>query len=399
MSGPLPLGMPWPSDSKLVLGDPSDSFHAYVHIPFCKARCGYCDFNTYISSELGSTKREEFHKPLIQEILLSQKVLADSGFEPKKLATVFFGGGTPSLFTADQVSEILSVLESTFGLLSNCEVTLEANPESASEELMTGLKKAGINRLSFGVQSFDPEVLSVLDREHDPSTVAGIVTLAKQMGFKASVDLIYGAPGESLASFRATLEEALRLGTQHISAYSLIIEPGTKLARQIAKGIYQEVDEDLNAQKFELASELIGQAGLEWYEVANWGEPSLHNLAYWQSKDWWGYGPGAHSHIAGNRFWNVKHPDAYAKALLTHSQVAGMEVLTRNQQLEESLMLGLRTIFGVERKVLKELGVSAQLVAEQLALGAVELIPGDRIRATESGRLFVDRIVLDFLTT
>ncbi|SCX10529.1 radical SAM family heme chaperone HemW [Candidatus Aquiluna sp. UB-MaderosW2red] len=398
MSGPLPLGMPWPSDSKLVLGEPSDSFHAYVHIPFCKARCGYCDFNTYISTELGSTKREEFHKPLIQEILLSKKVLADSGFEPKKLTTVFFGGGTPSLFSADQVSEILSVLESTFGLLPNCEVTLEANPESASEELMVGLKKAGINRLSFGVQSFDPEVLRVLDREHDPSTVAGIVFLAKQMGFKVSVDLIYGAPGESLESFRATLEEALELGTQHISAYSLIIEPGTKLARQIAKGIHQEVDEDLNAQKFELASELIGQAGLEWYEVANWGEPSLHNLAYWQSKDWWGYGPGAHSHIAGNRFWNTKHPDAYAKALLTHSQVAGMEVLTRSQQLEESLMLELRTIFGVETRVLKELGVSAQLVAEQLAVGAIELIRGNRIRATESGRLFVDRIVLDFLT-
>jgi putative oxygen-independent coproporphyrinogen III oxidase len=398
MSGPLPIGTPWPSDSKLELGEQSDSFHAYVHIPFCKARCGYCDFNTYISSELGSTKREDFHKPLIQEILLSKKVLADSGFIPKKLTTMFFGGGTPSLFTANQVTEIYSALEETFGLEPNCEITLEANPESASKELLEGLKKAGINRLSFGVQSFDPEVLRVLDREHDPLSVAWIVEHAKDLGFKTSVDLIYGAPGESLGSFRATLEDALTLGTEHISAYSLIIEPGTKLARQISSGVYEEVDEDLNAQKFELASELIGGAGLEWYEVANWGEPSLHNMAYWQSKDWWGYGPGAHSHIAGNRFWNHKHPDAYAKALATSSQVAGMEKLTRTQQLEEALMLELRTIFGVSRKVLQELEVSPRLVSEQLALGAIEMIPGDRIRATESGRLFVDRIVLDFLT-
>ena len=315
MSGPLPLGIPWPTDSKLALGEQSESFHAYVHIPFCKARCGYCDFNTYTASELGSTKREDFHKPLIQEIQLSKKVLADSGFIPKKLSSVFFGGGTPSLFTANQVTEIFAELAATFGLQPDCEVTLEANPESATNELLIGLRKAGINRLSFGVQSFDPKVLSVLDREHDPQSVAGIVLKAQDLGFKTSVDLIYGAPGESLASFRATLKEALELKTEHISAYSLIIEPGTKLARQITKGIYQPVDEDLNAQKFELASAMIGEAGLDWYEVANWGEPSAHNLAYWQSRDWWGYGPGAHSHIAGNRFWNLKHPDAYAKAL------------------------------------------------------------------------------------
>lgn len=398
MSGPLPLGIPWPKDSVLELDSQSDSFHAYIHIPFCTARCGYCDFNTYISSELGSTKRETFHEPLIQEIRLSQKILDGSGFIPKKLSSVFFGGGTPSLFTAVQVTEIFLELEGIFGLSENCEVTLEANPESATTELLAGLRQAGINRLSFGVQSFDPAVLKVLDREHDPSSVAQIVQTAKDMGFKTSVDLIYGAPGESLESFQASLNEALDLGTEHLSAYSLIIEPGTKLARQIAKGVYQPVDEDLNAQKFELASKLIGEAGLLWYEVANWGQPSVHNLAYWQSKDWWGYGPGAHSHIAGNRFWNLKHPDAYAKAVLSNSQVAGMEVLTRTQKLEESLMLELRTVFGVSNQVLQELKVSPMLISEQLASGSVELIPGGRIRATEAGRLFVDRIVLDFLT-
>jgi oxygen-independent coproporphyrinogen-3 oxidase len=396
--GALPDGLQWPSDNLLpALDSVARTFHAYVHIPFCTVRCGYCDFNTYTSSELNGDLKSGFHEHLILEINRSHELLAQSGYAPRPLSTVFFGGGTPSLFTSQQFASVLEELRSNFGIAADAEITTEANPESTSVELLGELSALGVNRLSMGVQSFDNEVLAVLDRAHSKDHVAPLVAAAKEFGYEVSVDLIYGAPGESLESWERTVMSALELDIDHISAYSLIVEPGTKLARRVLKGEFAQVDEDLNAAKYELATKLFSERGLDWYEVSNWGKPSRHNSAYWSSQDWWGYGPGAHSHLAGNRFWNLKHPTSYQKALALGLPVAAREELTPRQQLEEALMLGLRTQTGVERSLLSELSVSAKMVSEALGAGLLTM-DANRIWVTAKGRLLVDRIVLDFLS-
>ena len=398
MPGALPDGLQWPSDNLLpALDSVARTFHAYVHIPFCTVRCGYCDFNTYTSSELNGDLKSGFHEHLILEINRSHELLAQSGYAPRPLSTVFFGGGTPSLFTSQQFASVLEELRSNFGIAADAEITTEANPESTSVELLGELSALGVNRLSMGVQSFDNEVLAVLDRAHSKDHVAPLVAAAKEFGYEVSVDLIYGAPGESLESWERTVMSALELDIDHISAYSLIVEPGTKLARRVLKGEFAQVDEDLNAAKYELATKLFSERGLDWYEVSNWGKPSRHNSAYWSSQDWWGYGPGAHSHLAGNRFWNLKHPTSYQKALALGLPVAAREELTPRQQLEEALMLGLRTQTGVERSLLSELSVSAKMVSEALGAGLLTM-DANRIWVTAKGRLLVDRIVLDFLS-
>ena len=398
MPGALPDGLQWPSDNLLpALDSVARTFHAYVHIPFCTVRCGYCDFNTYTSSELNGDLKSGFHEHLTLEIKRSRELLAQSGYAPRPLSTVFFGGGTPSLFASQQFAAVLEELRSNFGIAADAEITTEANPESTSVELLGELSALGVNRLSMGVQSFDNEVLAVLDRAHSKDHVAPLVAAAKEFGYEVSVDLIYGAPGESLESWERTVMSALELDIDHISAYSLIVEPGTKLARRVLKGEFAQVDEDLNAAKYELATKLFSERGLDWYEVSNWGKPSRHNSAYWSSQDWWGYGPGAHSHLAGNRFWNLKHPTSYQKALALGLPVAAREELTPRQQLEEALMLGLRTQTGVERSLLSELSVSAKLVSEALGAGLLTM-DANRIWVTAKGRLLVDRIVLDFLS-
>ncbi len=399
MAASLPLGLKWPTDNRLDLTpNPQATFHAYVHIPFCAVRCGYCDFNTYTSKELRGVSQAEFHVPLNQEIDLSKRLLASWGIPVKKLKTIFFGGGTPSMFEPGQISAILEALESNFGFSEQIEITLEANPEGLDQLKLEELKKIGVNRISLGVQSFDQSVLDVLDRVHSREKVTSAVRQARELGFRVSVDLIYGAPGESIESWRSTLEEAISLGVEHISAYSLIVEEGTAIARKIARGELAEVDEDLNADKYLLTEELLGQAGLRNYEVSNWGNPSLHNQAYWQSQDWWGYGPGAHSHISGARFWNQKHPAAYTAALQSGSPAAGFEYLDQRTRSEEQLLLMLRTSEGVPSSLLKELGVPTELVATAIGNGLLQLGPGGQLTATLSGRLLVDGLVLDFLS-
>ncbi len=397
MAGPLPIGEKWPENNRLEPQLIKDaSFHAYVHVPFCTVRCGYCDFNTYTQQEMPAVSLSTFHIPLIEEIELSYEVLTNSSLPQPPLSSVFFGGGTPSLFSAKQTNEILTALFERFRKTIDCEVTLEANPESTSPQLLEELRTAGVNRISFGVQSFDEKVLKVLDRQHKPQSVAPNVFYAKELGFSVSIDLIFGAPYEDLDSWKRTVERALELGTSHISAYSLIIEDGTKLARQIKRGDMPAVDEDLNAEKYELAATAFHEAGLDWYEVSNFGVEARHNLAYWQSQNWWGYGPGAHSHISGNRFWNLKHPARYAEQLKSGSAAAGLERLTQRQMLEEQLMLGLRTKYGVERELFAKLGVDSARVAEQIGHGNLTLL-GDRVVSTERGRLLIDRLVVDFL--
>ena len=398
MATALPLGTPWPKNNRLTKVRNSGTFHAYVHIPFCNVHCGYCDFNTYTAKEIGDVKQSEFHLPLLKEIDFSAMVLAESGMQMPKLSSVFFGGGTPSLFSAGQIRSLLGRLQESFGLDVGCDVTLEANPDTVTPEYLLDLASLGITRISVGVQSFDPAVLKTLDRTHDPELVPQVVSWAKAAGLKVSVDLIYGSPGESLESWRDTVKGAIDLQTQHVSAYSLIVEPGTKLAAQIKRGQLAEPDEDLNAEKQELASQMLEAAGLDWYEVSNWGEPSIHNKSYWYSRNWWGYGPGAHSHINGNRFWNRKHPLAYQQALENGSPVQAMEVIDERTHLEERLMLELRCIDGTDLSLLEDLGVSKQKVAGALADGLLVLLPGAKIAVSGKGRLLIDGLVLQLLT-
>ena len=398
MPSTLPVGLKWPADSRIPALDLAKrTFHAYVHIPFCLARCGYCDFNTYTSDELNGDLRSGFDKHLALEIERSVKVLEESGYPHRNLSTIFFGGGTPSLFTSNQFATVMAALERSFGFADGIEVTTEANPESTSPELLTSLHALGVNRLSMGVQSFDEDVLAVLDRSHSKDHVPPLVRSAQELGYEVSIDLIYGAPGESLESWRETVERAIELGTDHISAYSLIVEPGTKLERRIRRGEVALVDEDLNALKYELATQLFEQAGLEWYEVSNWGKPSEHNSAYWASQDWWGYGPGAHSHLSGNRFWNQKHPTVYQGAIGQGLAVAGREELTERQILEERLMLGLRTLAGVPRTLFRDLAVEPSKVANAISAGYLSM-SSDRVVVTRAGRLLIDGLVLDFLS-
>ena len=394
MPGSLPVGAPWPKDNQLNRDPGNRSFHAYVHVPFCEVRCGYCDFNTYTAKELGGVSQSTFHQHLIREIAFSKEVLG----EMPELPSVFIGGGTPSLFTAEQIGAVLESLGESFGLASDCEVTLEANPESTTPEYLAEIVEVGITRLSMGVQSFDREVLKTLDRQHDPERVAPLIVAAKELGMVTSVDLIYGAPGETLDSWSKTLNTALELCTDHVSAYSLIVEPGTKLARQIASGEIGSTSEDLNAEMYELATRSFESAGLEWYEVSNWGRASRHNSAYWKSQNWWGFGPGAHSHIDGNRFWNHKHPTSYQTALSNGAPAAGIERLTDRQMLEEHLLLMLRTKWGVERELFAKLEVPSELVAQEIASGNLELASSDRIRVSRKGRLIVDGLVVKFLS-
>ncbi len=399
MAASLPLGLKWPSDNQLKVDTSTQStFHAYVHIPFCAVRCGYCDFNTYVSTELRGVSQAEFHLPLVREIELSRELLLQWQLPARKLSTIFFGGGTPSMFEASQIAVILAALNSQFGFESGIEITMEANPEGLDLEKLQALAAAGVNRISLGVQSFDQQVLDVLDRVHSFEKVIASVQEAKRLGLRVSIDLIYGAPGESLDSWKGTLRQALALGVEHISAYSLIVEEGTAIARKIARGELTQVDEDLNADKYLLTEVLLAEAGLSNYEVSNWGKPSRHNQAYWESQDWWGYGPGAHSHISGSRFWNQKHPASYAAALEKGSPAQGFEYLDPRTQLEEKLLLMLRTESGVSSALLRELGVPNDLVANAIANGLLQLGAGGQLRATLQGRLLVDGLVLDFLS-
>ena len=412
MAGPLPIADPAPSDGLLprqsTVGADTRTFHAYVHIPFCKVRCGYCDFNTYTATELDGASQSDYAETLIIEINQSAAVLENSGLPARKLRSVFFGGGTPTQLPAADLVKILRSLESKFGLEPGAEVTTEANPDTVDFQYLSELRAGGFNRVSFGMQSAVPSVLQTLERTHNPENLPIVVEAAKRAGLATSVDLIYGAPGESFEEWQASLEAAIALDPDHISAYSLIVEDGTKLARQIRSGHLAEPDEDLQADKYELADKLLSAAGFNWYEVSNWAKNSgdqdnrsSHNISYWQSQDWWGYGPGAHSHVGGVRWWNVKHPSAYAAKLAEGvSPAAGRETLNDRTRLEERILLEIRVASGLSIEEAKHANPDAgKLIAGFIADELVD--PGSALRGrlilTLKGRLLADSLVRQIL--
>jgi oxygen-independent coproporphyrinogen-3 oxidase len=403
MPSVLPLGDPAPSDGLLPAqaadGAAARAFGLYVHIPFCAVRCGYCDFNTYTATELGGgASQDAYAQTAVSEVSLAAAVLSRSGLPDRKLSTVFFGGGTPTLLPADDLALILRAAVDQWGIDDGAEVTTEANPDSVTPESLAVLKDAGFTRVSFGMQSAVPHVLKVLDRTHTPSRVPQVVQWAREAGLAVSLDLIYGTPGESLADWRHSLETALSYGPDHISAYALIVEEGTKLAAQMRRGEVPGIDDDDHADKYELADQLITEAGLGWYEVSNWArtpeQACRHNLAYWRGDDWWGIGPGAHSHMGGVRWWNVKHPSAYANRLSQGlSPAAGRETLDAETRNLERVMLEARLQSGLDGSTLSPGG--RHEVAGLIAAGLVDPAAAFRGRLvlTLKGRLLADAVV------
>ena len=368
------------------------TLHAYVHVPFCRVRCGYCDFNTYTATELNDFKQTDFVSQFALELKLSRTVLGNS----RELSSVFFGGGTPTQLPAADLVAVLQLLNETFGIAEGAEVTTEANPDNVNFDYLAELKRGGFNRVSFGMQSAVPSVLATLERSHTPANVPAAVTAAKELGLQTSVDLIYGAPGETMEQWRESVQAAIDLATDHISAYALIVEDGTKLARQIKSGELPMPDDDLQADKYEYADAAFSAAGFDWYELSNWSRSvetrSHHNIAYWAGQDWWGYGPGAHSHLAGERWWNAKHPTAYASRLASsESPEIGREVLTQEQKLEERILLESRLSSGLDLNLVSNKSAVAGLIAEEL-IEANQALQG-KLVLTLKGRLLADLVV------
>jgi len=399
MPSALPDGEAAPTDGRLpdaaIREVGSAEVSAYVHVPFCTTRCGYCDFNTYTASELGDVSQTQYVGAILTEIKLAREVVPHA----PPLSSIFFGGGTPTLLPADDQSLIVRALVESFGAQADCEVTTEANPESVTREQLEALRAAGVNRISFGMQSSVEHVLHTLDRTHRPDSVARAVTSARAAGFdNISLDLIYGTPGESVADWRTSLSAALELEPEHVSAYALIVEPGTALARRVARGELAPVDDDDQAKKYEMTDAALSAAGYEWYEVSNWSRGaslrSRHNLGYWHSAHWWGFGPGAHSHIGGVRWWNVKHPRAYAERMAAgRSPAHARELLDDDDRWLERVLLEVRLREGVDVEVIGSVGreVASEMVREGLA--DEDLLASGRLVLTLKGRLLADHVV------
>ncbi|MDF2554406.1 MAG: coproporphyrinogen oxidase [Microbacterium sp.] len=394
----LPDGDPVPADGALphgVVPDTDVDFGVYLHVPFCRVRCGYCDFNTYTADELRGERREDYPDAVSREIAMATRVLGD---RRRPAQTVFFGGGTPTLLPSGSLARMLGDVRTAFGIAPGAEVTVEANPDTVSVDSLRELADAGVTRVSIGMQSAVPHVLAALDRTHDPANVAHAVAAARAAGLAVSLDLIYGAPGESLDDWRTSVTTALALQPDHLSAYALIIEDGTQLARRIRRGEVAAPDDDLQADMYELVDDAAAAAGFDWYEVSNWargdGQRSRHNLAYWRGTDWWGFGPGAHSHVAGVRWWNVKHPAAYAQRLAQGvSPAAAREVPDAEARTLERILLQSRIRDGLPTDAIPagRRTAVAGLIADGLVEGPAAV--RGRIVLTRRGRLLADAVV------
>ncbi|MFJ8440589.1 radical SAM family heme chaperone HemW [Kitasatospora griseola] len=408
MPSALPDGEPVPSDGSLPAhaldGLGSRPFGFYLHVPYCASRCGYCDFNTYTATELRSSgtvaSQDTYADNVIAEIRLARRILGDTELP---VQTVFLGGGTPTLLPARDLVRMLAALREEFGLAEGAEVTTEANPESVDPAYLAELREGGYNRISFGMQSARPHVLKILDRHHTPGRPEACVAEARAAGFEhVNLDLIYGTPGESDQDWQASLDAAIGARPDHVSAYSLIVEDGTRLAARVRRGELPMIDDDVHADRYLMAEQALAAAGYSWYEVSNWATTPegrcRHNELYWTGADWWGAGPGAHSHVGGVRWWNAKHPAAYAQALAEgRTPALGREVLAGEDRRVERILLELRLIEGCPLDLLTDTGRRA--ADRALADGLLE--PGPyalgRAALTLRGRLLADAVVRDLV--
>ncbi|MDB6576859.1 radical SAM family heme chaperone HemW [Bifidobacterium longum] len=424
-------------------------FEVYIHVPFCLRRCGYCDFNTYTATDLGAgASRGNYANMVIREMKLTKQWQLDHGIAEPPVSTVFFGGGTPTILAARDLVAVLDAVRKIWSIAPDAEITTEANPDTVNEYYINELAAGGFTRVSFGMQSAVPHVLKTLDRTHTPANVAAGVNAANKSGLRSSVDLIYGAPGESLDDWRTSVTTAIDLGVNHISAYALTVEPTTKMGRQIAAGTLPKPNDDDEAAKYEIADDLFAAAGLEWYEVSNWARPgyeSQHNLGYWRNVDWAGLGPGAHSHYNavteadhpqsasltapagggcpadaglgvvsvshGLRSWDIAHPRLWGTAI-NENRVpwADSETITPEENLEELIMLGLRLHEGLDldriNRAINDAGmsstpqtlrnVSLDQLAPMVSEGLITVSDNHRVVPTRRGRLLNDSVIEQF---
>lgn len=394
-------------------------FEVYIHVPFCMRRCGYCDFNTYTAVDMGAgASRGNYANMVIREMSIVRDWQSSHGIDEPEAATVFFGGGTPTILKASDLVAMLNAVRDTWSIAENAEITTEANPDTVNADYVKELADGGFNRISFGMQSAVPSVLKTLDRTHTPANVAAGVAAVNAAGMRSSVDLIYGAPGESLDDWRTSVRTAIDLGVNHISAYALTVAPNTKMGRQIAAGTLPTPDDDDEATKYEIADDLLGAAGLEWYEISNWARPgyeSQHNLGYWRNVDWAGLGPGAHSHYgnvlgveqsapeektetvktSGLRSWDIAHPRMWGQAInVGDVPWSGSERISKEENLEEIIMLGLRMREGLD---LSRLGNTADMARIQpMEDEGLIVIRDGRVIPTRTGRLLNDTIIERF---
>ncbi len=377
-----------------LVTDPDSRFGVYVHVPFCATRCGYCDFNTYTPAELGGANPDGWLAALRAELTLAAAHLRAGGAAPAP-DTVFVGGGTPSLLGGERLAAVLDAVRDAFGLADSAEVTTEANPESTSPELFDALLSAGYTRVSLGMQSVAPRVLAVLDRVHSPGRAVAAAREAMAAGFRhVNLDVIYGTPGESDDDLLRSVDAAVSAGVDHVSAYALVVEEGTALARRVRRGEIAAPDDDVLARRYELLDARLSAAGFQWYEVSNWSRPGgecRHNLGYWDGGEWWGAGPGAHGYVGATRWWNVKHPNAYGQLLAGGTlPVADFEQLDAAAAHTEAVMLRLRLRQGLP---------SAVLTAPERRRADVSISDGlldrdaDRLVLTDRGRLLADAVV------
>jgi putative oxygen-independent coproporphyrinogen III oxidase len=400
MAGALPDGDPVPRDGSLPdeatreVG--KNGFAVYVHVPFCASRCGYCDFNTYTASELGGgASRDEYAETVLAELALAARVI-----EPGPVGTVFVGGGTPTLLSTDDLGRILDGIDRTWGLAPGAEVTTEANPESVDPAYLRRLRGAGFTRISLGMQSAATNVLRVLDRKHTAGRAPQAAIEAREAGFEhVNLDLIYGTPGESADDFERSLRAVVDAGVDHVSAYALIVEDGTRMAGRMRRGELPYPSDDVAADRYLAAEAALGEAGFEWYEVSNWARGDdgrcRHNLLYWTGADWWGLGPGAHSHVGGVRWWNVKHPSAYASRLKDGTSPGhGRELLTAEDEHMEDVMLRVRLRDGI---ALAEVDAAGAARAYENGLLDPGAHAAGRLSLTLRGRLLADAVVRDLL--
>jgi oxygen-independent coproporphyrinogen-3 oxidase len=395
---PAPVDGALPPSALRAFGQRDFAF--YLHVPFCSTRCGYCDFNTYTSDELGpGASRATYADQLVAEVRLARRVLGDRDVA---VSSVFVGGGTPTLLPPGDLGRVLAAVRGEFGLTPDAEVTTEANPDSVTAASLVALREDGFTRMSFGMQSTAPHVLAVLERTHTPGRAVEAVAEARAAGFEhVNLDLIYSTPGETEADFASSLLAATGSGADHVSAYSLIVEDGTRLAGRIRRGELPDVDDDVAADRYLQADAALSAAGLEWYEVSNWARPGAecrHNLAYWRGDDWWGAGPGAHAHVGGVRWWNVRHPAAYAARLTAgESPAQAREILTAEDRRVEDVLLRVRLREGLPLERLTAAGreVAARAVTDGLAEGTA--YDAGRLVLTLRGRLLADALVRDLV--
>lgn len=400
----MPPGDPAPADGALpqlsLQSLASTPLSVYLHVPFCRVRCGYCDFNTYTALELGphGASADTFADAALTEISLAAGVLSAGEVQPPAVSTIFIGGGTPTLLPVADLARMVDGVRAAWGLTDDAEITTEANPDTLNPQVARDLVAAGFTRVSIGMQSAVPHVLATLDRTHDPANVATAVAAAREAGLQVSLDLIYGTPGESLSDWRTSVAAALALEPDHVSAYALTIEPGTAMGAAVRRGTLPMPSDDDEADKYEVVDNALTAAGFAWYEISNWARTPdnrcRHNVAYWRGTNWWGIGPGAHSHVGGTRWWNVKHPAAYADRLAADASPAhSREVLTEVQRQDELVLLGIRLREGLDLSVLTAEGrhAVAGLIAEHLLEGT-EAIKGKAV-LTQRGRLLADTVV------